>query len=292
LKAFIFITILRISQLLSLANSRRIGRFLGKISWHFAHKNRQVTLTNISRCFPELSNEEQTALAKNSINATIMNMMELGKIWDKKLDINTLIEQSSGLDDFKQALSLGKGLLLAVPHMGNWEVLNLVLARFDKYAFLYKAPSDKTLEQKLVAFRGKSNALQIEANLKGVRKIMIHLKDNGFVGILPDQRPKQGQGVFTPFYNIPTYTMSLFSKLAIKTKVPVFFAYALRSDKGFKIYFEQSSEQIYSDLESSVTYMNAKIQEIVDKAPEQYQWTYKRFSIQPDGEQPFYKKRP
>ncbi|HHL31594.1 MAG TPA: hypothetical protein ENJ41_03340, partial [Oceanospirillales bacterium] len=229
----------------------------------------------------------------DSINATIMNMMELGKIWDKKLDINTLIEQATGLDEFKQALSLDQGLLLAVPHMGNWEVLNLVMARFDKYAFLYKAPSDKTLEKKLIEFRGKSNALQIEANLKGVRKIMVHLKDNGFVGILPDQRPKQGQGVFTPFYNIPTYTMSLFSKLAIKTKVPVFFAYVLRSDKGFKIYFEKSGEQIYSNLESSVTYMNAKIQEIVDKAPEQYQWTYKRFSIQPDSEQqPFYKKRP
>ncbi|HHL32370.1 MAG TPA: lipid A biosynthesis acyltransferase, partial [Oceanospirillales bacterium] len=59
MKAFIFITILRISQLLSLANSRRVARFLGRISWQFAHKNRQVALTNISRCFPELSHEEQ-----------------------------------------------------------------------------------------------------------------------------------------------------------------------------------------------------------------------------------------
>ena len=57
---------------------------------------------------------------------------------------------------------------------------------------------------------------------------------------------------------------------------------------GFEVFFEKSNDEIYSDLESSVEYMNAKIQKIVDKAPEQYQWTYKRFSIQPDGEPPFY----
>ena len=117
---------------------------------------------------------------------------------------------------------------------------------------------------------------------------MVHLKDKGFVAILPDQRPKGGQGVFAPFYGIPTYTMTLFSKLAVKTKVPVFFAYALRTEKGFDVFFEKSGEDIHSNLENSVAYMNRKIQQIVDKAPEQYQWTYKRFSIQPEGVPPFY----
>ena len=288
MKAFIFITILKLSKILSLKRSRSIAQFLGRLSWMLSKKNKHVTLTNIANCYPHLSTEQQQQLAKDSINATLMNMLELGKIWDKETNIENFINNVSGIDDFREALQAGNGLLLAVPHMGNWEVLNLLLAQFDKYAFLYKAPTDKKIEEKLVAFRGKSNALQIEANLKGVRKIMIHLKQKGFVGILPDQRPKQGQGVFAPFYNIPTYTMSLFSKLAIKTKVPVFFAYALRSDSGFDVYFEKSEESIYADLETSVAYMNKKIQTIVDKAPEQYQWTYKRFSIQPKNSSSFY----
>ena len=79
-----------------------------------------------------------------------------------------------------------------------------------------------------------------------------------------------------------------FKALNPLSKVPVFFAYALRTENGFEVFFEKSNDEIYSDLESSVEYMNAKIQKIVDKAPEQYQWTYKRFSIQPDGEPPFY----
>lgn len=217
-----------------------------------------------------------------------MNLMELGFLWDKKTRVNSIIENVYGLDIFEEALSQNKGLLLAAPHMGNWEVLNLFLARFEKFAFLYKPPTDKKIEALLIKHRGKSKATQIEANIRGVRKIMLHLKNKGFVAILPDQRPKQGQGVFVPFYGQSTYTMTLFSKLAAKTKVPVFFAFALRTKKGFAIHFEKSDELIYSELAKSVPYMNSKIQQIVEKAPEQYQWTYKRFSIQPDGEKGFY----
>lgn len=288
MKSLLFKIVLALSRILSLKKSRAVARFLGKFVWKYSKKNKHVTQTNIRKCYPELSNNQQEQLTKQCINATIMNMMELGKLWDKNTHADDVIDNVYGLDKFKEALNQDKGLLLAVPHMGNWEVLNLVLAQFNKYAFLYKAPSDKKVEELLVKYRGKSKAKQIEANLKGVREIMIHLKEKGFVAILPDQRPKQGQGVFVPFYGHCTYTMTLFSKLAAKTKVPVFFTYALRTETGFDVYFEKSDNIIYQEPAKSVTYMNAKIQEIADKAPEQYQWTYKRFSIQPEGEPPFY----
>jgi KDO2-lipid IV(A) lauroyltransferase len=288
LKAFIFKSILSISKMFSLKTNRGIAVFLGKLVWLLSKKIKHITQTNIRKCYPNMTSVEQSLLAKKSINAALMNMMELGKIWDKKVDTHKLIHKVHGIDAFQKALNQNSGLLLAAPHIGNWEALSLVLAKFDNYAFLYKPPSDKSIEKALIKFRGKSKALQIEANIKGVRKIMLHLKNKGFIGILPDQRPKQGQGVFAAFYNIPTYTMSLFSKLAIKTKAPVFFAYALRTDNGFEVHFEKSSENIYADLQTSVNYMNHKIQEIVDKAPEQYQWTYKRFSIQPNKKYKFY----
>ncbi len=288
MKALLFKLVLKIGTILSLKNSRSFSRILGKMIWVFSKKNKHVTSTNIAKCFPGLSQNEQEKLSQKAINSTIMNMLELGKIWNKDTKASDLIHTVSGEEEFAQALKLGQGLLLALPHMGNWEVMNLVLSQHDKYAFLYKPPSDKNIEKMLVDNRGHSNAVQIEANTRGVRQIIKHLKNNGFVTILPDQRPKGGQGIFAPFYGIPTYTMSLFSRLAIKTKVPVFFAYALRTENGFDVYFEKSDDDIYKDIEASVAYLNHNIQRIVDKAPEQYQWTYKRFSIQPDDEPSFY----
>lgn len=288
MKALLFNIILKLTQRLSLARSRSLARFFGRLIWKFSKKNKHVTLINIKKCYPELSIAEQNIRAQNSINAALMNFFELGYLWKKQTKVESVVGNIYGMEDFQQALGEGKGLLLAAPHMGNWEVLNLVLAQFDKFAFLYKPPSDKKVEDLLVKYRGKSKALQIEANLKGVRKIMTHLKNKGFIAILPDQRPKSGQGEFADFYGIPTYTMTLFSRLAAKTKVPVFFAYALRTQSGFDVTFEKSGKDIYENSEASVAYMNKKIQSIADKAPEQYQWTYKRFSIQPEGEPPFY----
>ncbi|MFK8010727.1 MAG: lysophospholipid acyltransferase family protein [Marinicellaceae bacterium] len=288
MKPLLFNIFLFFGRKLSLKKGRSFSEFLGKLVWKFSKKNKHITLSNISKCYPHLNQTEQIRLAKASVNAALMNMMELGVLWDKKTKIHNYIDKIHGMEIFSSALDQGNGLILAAPHMGNWEVLNLLLAEFDQFAFLYKPPSDAKIEKLLVKNRAKSNALQIEANLKGVRKIMHHLKDKGFIAILPDQRPKGGQGVFAPFYGIPTYTMSLFSKLSIKTKAPVFFAYALRTEKGFEVFFEKSDDDIYQELNSSVAYMNKKIQHIVDKAPEQYQWTYKRFSIQPEGEPPFY----
>lgn len=288
MKALLFNLILKLTQQLSLTKGRSLAQFFGRLMWKYSKKNKHITLTNIKKCYPNLSLKEQNNRARLCMNAALMNFFELGCLWKKQINIDSLIENINGIDEFQQALNQERGLLLAAPHIGNWEVLNLVLARFNKFAFLYKPPSDKKIEDLLVKYRGKSKAVQIEANLKGVRKIMTHLKGNGFIAILPDQRPKSGQGVFTDFYGIPTYTMTLFSRLAKKTKVPVFFAYALRTEKGFEITFEKSDETIYENSEVSVAYMNKKIQSIVDKAPEQYQWTYKRFSIQPEGESPFY----
>ena len=288
MKVFLFQAILALGRVLSLSAGRRFASVFG---WSFcllSKKNKKITLTNIRKCFPEKSESQQKQLAKACINATLMNFMELGRIWDKNKSVDDLVDNIYGVEEFQSALKQGKGLLLAAPHFGNWEVVNLVLARFEKFAFLYKAPDDEKIEQLLIESRGKSEAVQIEASPKGVKKILLHLKDQGFIAILPDQRPKSGQGIFVPFYNIPTYTMTLFPKLAVKTQVPVFFVYALRKAKGFDVYFEKSSDEIYSDVERSATYMNAHIQKIVDKAPEQYQWTYKRFSIQPENEPPFY----
>lgn len=231
---------------------------------------------------------EIDSLSKSSLHHTLMNFFELGPLWKQGVKVDDVINNIYGLDEFESELSSGKGVLLAAPHHGNWEVMNLFLARFKGFAFLYKPPSDLKVEKTLKKFRAKSKALQIEANLKGVRKIIKHLKTKGFIAILPDQKPKNGQGEFAEFFNHPVYAMTLFSRLAAKTKSSVFFIYAERTENGFDIHFEKSEKDIYKSTEESVQYINHKIQSIVEKAPAQYQWSYRRFSIQPEDEKPFY----
>ncbi len=60
--------------------------------------------------------------------------------------------------------------------------------------------------------------------MSGVRKLLKALKSGEAVGMLPDQAPKAGEGVWAPFFGRPAYTMTLAARLA-QTGATVLLAY-------------------------------------------------------------------
>lgn len=292
MRAFLFQFIIRLSSWLSLKTAHRWAEFLAKLVWRWSEKQRRITCTNMRLCYPDLSPEAQTQLARDSLAETIKSMLELGLIWNKySQNIDAIIREVHGLTVLEQALARGQGLLLAAPHFGNWEVLNLWLSRYPGFSFLYKPPGDPKIERLLLKHRGAGGANQITADAKGVRQVFAVLKQQHILAILPDQQPKSGQGVYAPFMGQPAYTMTLFSKVAKKTGVPVVFAVAerLADGQGFDLHFKAGPAAIYEDTEASVAAMNQTIEDLVKINPSQYQWTYKRFSIQADGSKPYQK---
>ncbi len=294
MRSFLFQFIIHISSWMSLKTAHRWGQFLGRLIWRWSAKQRHITMTNIRLCYPQLDATAQEELAQASLIEAIKAMLELGIIWKKHPnDIDAVINEIHGLELFEAALAQNQGLLLAAPHFGNWEVLNLWLSQHPGFAFLYKPPTDPKIEQLLLKYRGSGGAQQITANARGVRKIFKVLKDQGILAILPDQQPKGGQGLHAPFMGQNAYTMTLFTKIAAKTQVPVVFAVAerLADGAGFDLHFKQASTDIYAEPAKAISSMNQSIAELLTINPAQYQWTYKRFSIQADQSNP-YKKTP
>ncbi len=292
MRAFLFQFIVHISNWLSLKTSHNWAAFMARLVWRWSEKQRRITTTNIQLCYPNLDEPEQQQLAKDSLVETVKSMFELGLVWKKySNDIDAIIQNIHGLEVFEDALKKKSGLLLAAPHFGNWEVLNLWLSKHPGFSFLYKPPTDPKIEQLLLKYRGSGGANQITADAKGVRQVFKVLKQKHILAILPDQQPKSGQGVYAPFMRQDAYTMTLFSKVAIKTRVPVVFAVAERlpEGQGFDLHFKLAPNSIYLNLDESVATMNQVIEEMVNINPCQYQWTYKRFSIQADGSKPYKK---
>ena len=290
MQGFLFQLIVGYFSHMSLKRSHQWAGFVGRMVWRWSEKQRRITLTNMKLCYPNLSEHEQEALAKAALIETVKTFFELGRVWKKHAkDIDGLIVNVHGKELLDEALSEGKGVLLAAPHFGNWEVLNLWLARYKPFSFLYKPPENKKIEQLLLQYRGQSGANQITADKKGVRQIIQSLKNKHLMAILPDQQPKAGQGVHVDFMGQSAYTMSLFSKIAAKTDVPVVMAVAERlpDGMGFDIHIKRLGKAIYQIDKSGVTYMNQAIAEMVSINPSQYQWTYRRFSIQADGSKPY-----
>ena len=76
-------------------------------------------------------------------------------------------------------------------------------------------------------------------------------------------RPSPSLRVFTPFFNIPCYTMTLLPKLAKKTNAVVLYTYAqrLENSSGFKMIFRESSKDFSTlNLEQATIQMNLDVE--------------------------------
>ena len=200
-----------------------------------------------------------------------------------------LVRAVEGAELFDAALASGRGVIVAAPHLGNWELLNQWLAQRTPIAIVYRPPRSAWMEALLRTARGHPGVSQVRAEAAGVRQLFRVLKDGGCVGILPDQQPKRGDGEFAPFFGVPALTMTLLSRLAQKTDAIVVFAWAerLHGSAGFRIRLRAAPEGIDAvDPQRGVTALNAGVETCVREAPAQYQWSYKRFTIRPPGSGP------
>ena len=221
------------------------------------------------------------------------SVTEIARIWrgnpQRALE---LVREVRGLELFDAACADGRGLIVAAPHLGCWELLNYWLAARTPLAIVYRPPRNPDMEPFLRAARGSVEVEQVRAEGAGVRTLYRRLAAGGVVGILPDQQPKQGEGEFAPFLGLEALTMVLVPRLAERTGATVLFAFAERLPKGagFRIHVLPAPAGIADkSLRVACTALNAGVEACVRIAPEQYQWHYKRYSRRPPGEKNPYK---
>jgi len=263
-----------------------LGSALGWLLWQLPTRASKVTSRNLKLIEPRLRLD-----ALETLRAYGRGVLDTLRIWGSPAQ--KLLTQIEAIENEKllfDALQAGRGVLIAAPHLGAFELLNLYLAARGSLHILYKAPKQAWLEPLLCEQRARLGANPVAASASGVRTLLKALKRGEMVGILPDQQPKLGEGEFADFFGIPALTMTLFCKLSASSGASVLMAFAERTKAGYRLHFNALDERI-SDTNTarSVAYLNAEIEALVRLAPEQYQWTYKRYSMRPPGADSVYK---
>lgn len=282
LAAHLLWLLLKLLGMLPLALLHRIGDGFASLWRVLPTRERRVAARNLELCLPQLSAAERQVLLRQTLRSAGHSLFELPWFWTRPLPkVMAAIQRIEGLDVFQQALAEGRGVLLAAPHLGAWEILNLWLATHSRLAVLYRPPRKPFLEAVFNRGRARAGALPIRAEASGVRQLVKHLRSGGVMGILPDQQPKQGEGEFATFFGQQALTMTLFPKLASSQSVAVILAYAERlpRGRGYVLHFHRADPPI-----ADVDTLNRNIEACARALPAQYQWTYKRFSMQPGGQ--------
>lgn len=262
-----------------------LARPLARLVQLFNPRERRVTRQNLRQAFPRQNKADRGQLASESLAHSTATMLELGMVWlGDENSVRDSILEVHGRNLLDEARSEGRGVIVLAPHFGNWEVLNFWLSSHFPFTAMYEPPKFERLDPIIRHGRERMGARLVPTNSRGVAALLKALKRAEAIGILPDQEPGRGSGVFADFYDRPAYTATLLPKLVARTEARVVVGVAQRLEDGFgfAIHFLAADEGVYEEDEvASARGVNASVEAAIALAPAQYQWEYKRWRKSP-----------
>lgn len=293
MRTFLLQVVLRLFAALPLPLACALGAALGELFFIIPNRRRRTARINLELCFPEMNAAARRRLLRRNLVEFGKSFVELGVLWTlDKRDLCRLVRSTSGEEELKKEMKRGHGLILAVLHLGAWELVGLYCSIHYPMTSLYRVTPRSQTGNLIRVARERFGARLVSADNTGIRALYKALERGEMIAILPDQVPSARSGsAFAPFFGIPASTMVLLSRLAIKTRAPVVFAYAERLPRrlNYRLHFLPAPTEIgHGSVESSAAVVNRMVEQCARAAPEQYQWTYKRFRVRPPGGRAFY----
>ncbi|TFW04832.1 lysophospholipid acyltransferase family protein [Oxalobacteraceae bacterium OM1] len=183
----------------------------------------------------------------------------------------------------QSALDAKRGIVFLTPHLGCFEILAQAVAQIVPLSVLYRPPRKAFLKPLIEDARARHNLALAPANLTGVRMLLKALKQGGPIGLLPDQVPQQGEGVWVDFFGKPAYTMTLSAKLHQMSGAPILLAYAERLPfgRGYVLNFVPFDGDLTGTPEQQAREVNAAMERLIARCPAQYIWSYNRYKVPP-----------
>lgn len=269
---------LRVFSWLPLRFVRWLGGCVAWVAWHSNARAARTTQQNIQHCYPELSNDEQLALARRSLRHTAYAILEMPAVWrSSHKRIKAWFQSVEGLDLLKKRVAEGS-LLLIVPHFGNWEVLAAFFSEHTPYSCLYSPRRLYELDEFINECRSRFGAEFLPVTPPGLKKLVQRVQSGAVLLVLPDQVPNEGRSVVSSFKNRPLNTGTLPHELLRRGNLKALVVAGMRCRKGFDVHIHEVDDEIYSDdAEVSARALDRAIEGVIELDPAQYQWEYKRF---------------
>jgi KDO2-lipid IV(A) lauroyltransferase len=193
--------------------------------------------------------------------------------------------EASGLEHVAAAKAEGRGILFLTPHLGCFEITaQFLAARFGAITALYREPKKAPLGQLIQAGRARGNMDIAPADMSGVRRLIKALRHHEMVGMLPDQAPGAGEGMWCDFFGRPAWTMTLAARLTEVPGVAVFTALGERlpGGAGWHVRFAPFVQTLEGDTAARAQIINREMEGMILRFPAQYLWSYNRYKV-PEG---------
>ncbi|QAA94518.1 lysophospholipid acyltransferase family protein [Pollutimonas thiosulfatoxidans] len=273
------LALFRLLALLPLPLLHGLGRLAGRLVYAWPGRYRKRLQANAAQAgYPERDFARQAAAETGAM------VMETPKVWLRR---QACLRLTHSDDDevVRAALAEGRGILYLTPHLGCFEITARYLIQHGPITVMYRPPRQEFLQPLMEQARNTSGLKAVPANMQGVREFVRALKRGEAVGMLPDQVPSGGEGVWAPFFDKQAYTMTLAGKLALQTGVAVILTAGERlpGGKGWRIHYLRLPEPLERDPQALAAAINRAMETLIRRFPQQYLWSYNRYKIPPEA---------
>jgi Kdo2-lipid IVA lauroyltransferase/acyltransferase len=139
----------------------------------------------------------------------------------------------------------------------------------------------------ILAGRQRERQHLAPADLSGVRSLIKALKKGQMVGMLPDQAPKNGEGVWLKFFGRHAYTMTLAARLTETGAASLLtWGERLPDGRGYCLHFLPPSQPLTGSTVDRAQQINSEIEALIRQCPTQYLWGYHRYKRPRGAETP------
>lgn len=281
-------TLFRLLSSIPLAGLQRIGEVLGRLVYAVAPSYRRHLVANLVLA----GGEPARALATRVAAESGRGALELAFVWMRPQDEVLARTRATGWDVVEAARREGKGIVFLTPHLGCFEVTAQLYANRPgagaPLTVLYRPPRKAWLAPLIEGRRARGNLALAPASLAGVRLLSRALKRGEAIGMLPDQVPSRGEGVWAPFFGRPAYTMTLPARLQRTTGAALLLAHGERlpAGEGWVVHFTRVREPLASDPVEAATQINGALEALIRTNLAQYLWGYNRYKTPRNVEGP------
>ena len=264
-----------------------LGDALGGLAFWLIPERRRVTRINLEKCFPGMEPAQRERIARAHFRAACRTILDLGVLWWAPRERVERMVRIEGLEHLR-ALGATPSILLA-PHFVGVDIGGARLGAEVDMVSMYAAQKDRMLSEMLLHGRRRFGTHKLVSRQQGIRAVIAGMRQGLPFYYLPDQDYGAQHSVFVPFFGTPAATIPMVARLAKIAGARVVMAVSEMTDDGYVLHLEPPwSDFPTGDVEADTARMNREIERWVERMPDQYLWTHRRFKSRPPGAPPVY----
>jgi KDO2-lipid IV(A) lauroyltransferase len=286
--SYLLVAFLWLLHWLPLPVLRALGWGLGRLLFVLARARREITLTNLRLCFPEMPQAEREKLARAHFVAFSRAVLDRTLGWWASRERLERIIRVTGVERLKDPD--GRPVIMLCPHFVGLDAGATRLSMFVTACSVYSNQKNPVFNKLLYDGRKRFSDTVLLSRQEGMRRILKALKDGYQFYYLPDMDFGRKESIFVPFFGVQAATIPALSRLVRLTGARVVPCIARQVPDGYEVEVMQSWENYPGEsVEADTAFVNRFIEGQVLRMPEQYFWLHKRFKTRPPGEQRLYK---